>query len=196
MWYCTCKTANNSITPFCSKCQNPMPQSERNRIYKDRLQNARKALGIDYIGSIEKTARTYLGDDTISIDKLSGAIFQILNIIRKWFIKHKEKLIIFAIFIAFFSSARGIFSHESKQIRSQAKAINKINRSYLTHNMASKIKSIPLKVEFYFENPANSINEESRQRIDEKINIVKDNLKDAKQIATEFVINSIKEMAK
>ncbi|MBE7038348.1 MAG: hypothetical protein E7404_05560 [Ruminococcaceae bacterium] len=210
MWTCACKTQNNTSSPFCTNCKSVMPSSERKRIYNEQLLMAQKALGIDYIGDIEKAAQELLGDKTITVDKISSAIFRIPQIILMWFFKHKIIIISVLLFITFFSSFTSLFSSESKYIRNQTRIENIINRRVITENISSKLKSIPDRTKYYFDNPANSINDEVRQEFKEKFaavnqgidkvkqnvnNLIQDGLIKLEKILEEC-INKIKEMKK
>lgn len=199
MWTCTCKTQNRVSTHFCTNCKSTMPLSERRRIYKLQLEKARKELGIDYKGSFEKTVQEVLGDKSITVDKMSDWFFRILQVIVVWFVRYRKRIIISLIIITFFSSVTSLFSPESKYIREETRIRNKINRSSITSVIVPKIKSLPDRFGYYFDNPANKINEENRQRFKERFSKINAFIDDTKQNIEEKLkeyIEKIKEMEK
>ena len=190
MWTCICKTQNRISSPFCTNCKKIMPDSERKRIYKNQLEKARKELGIDYKGSFEKTVQEVLGDKNITVDKMSDGFFRFLQIIIVWLLKYKTKIIITLLIITFFTSFTGLFSPESKYIREETRLRNSMNRSKITSMVIPKIKSLPDRFEYYFDNPANEINEENRQKFKNRFSKTNAFIDDTKQ----NIVKKLKEL--
>lgn len=201
MWQCDCNHQNASYSDVCQKCNKQMPQKERNRIYKQRLSFARAALGIDYFKPIETFAKTYVGDDTISVDKISSAFFQVLNIIRKWFANRKKGFIILICIFAVFSALKGFNTPQNKIIRSRTHQISAQKCKVFMDNVSSKIQTRLDCIEFYFDTSETENATQSKQNFNEKMDVLNKNYQifasHAKKIqntVTDFIKNSIKEI--
>ena len=79
---------------------------------------------------------------------------------------------------------------ESKYIREETRLRNSMNRSKITSMVIPKIKSLPDRFEYYFDNPANEINEENRQKFKNRFSKTNAFIDDTKQ----NIVKKLKEL--
>ncbi len=203
MWECNCKQQNSSCYDICQKCNQKMPQRERNRIYKKRLAFARTALGIDYLAPLEKFARKYIGDDTITVEKLSSAFFQLLNIVRKWFVKHKKGVIaalcIYFVYLSLISAS----SYQNRQIRSYTHQVSVQNSKMFFTHMSDKIEDSAKNAKYFFNTSQTENISDAKQNFNQKIGVLKGNFEIVKgytseytAVAVDFIKTKLKEISK
>lgn len=187
MWNCKCKTENFVSSSICAACGAPMPQSERNRIYRKQLKYAQKKQLYLLTKPITVFLRQYLKSKGIPTSGVLDALSAILHVIWDLVKRYRKAFISVAAVFAIAAGVRGLTSLENRYVLRYIHKESAIRREAFSEHMTQKLENLPQVIEYFRENPANSLNQEYPERLAEKKKILTENAKKAVAKAVEFV---------
>ncbi len=196
MWICSCKAENSLTLPCCSVCGGEMPQSERNRIYKEQLRIAQKKQREMLMRFFKNLLRLGLYKLGIEEKSFSGVVAIVVEAVRDVFQKYKKGIITVAVAFFVIFGIRGIFNMENQYILQYTHREDSAKRQAFTEHITKKLETVPKAIEYMRDNPSNPTNDEYKIRVEEKLQILRDNFETAKSTALEFVEETIEELKK
>ncbi len=181
MWTCTCQTANSLADPQCSACHTPMPQSERNRIYRNELKKARRKLNINYMQPIIKRIGHYIDEEELTFGVIAKIFGLYLLELLRLAVKNRRVVLPIVGWISFVVCMVSIHNPANERILDYTHQMSHLRRASFSQSCARKLELAAESIAFAVQNPANTLNETKVGELKEKTELLKSNVTEAKQ---------------